>query len=576
MHRRTGQQVSGTARPCDPVRERANKVFGKRSARLLKFFITARLPGRSPGPRATRLQRRLLRAATVAAQAAAAAAPTTTTMTTTTTTSSTIVRYVRHVPMCCFIMAVLVDVLLLFMLINTSSIFEINMLVALVNMLYIPELIMELLPNYPTIQKPYMCYRQFPELNMGHLSDALRPDKFTGVDFKRWQYKTTLWLRSLKVFEASEGLPEGTISDEDQNKFKETNTAFVGLVLSALSNKLFDVYMQITDAKELWEALNAKFGVADAGSELYIMESFHDFRMANNRSVVEHAHEIQCIAKELEHAKCALPDKFVAGCIIAKLPSSWRNFATTLKHKRQEISVENLIASLDIEEKARAKGTAERGGEGQSSANMVQKNFHHGKSKAKSKPSFNMPTKTTSFKKKKKMLNKSELKCYTCGELGDFSVDCPDRADKKGKKHVNVVTASNADGYGNLPIVLSVFQSPCWWIDTGANVHVCADISMFTSYQVADSSVLMGNGSHASVRGVGTVDLKFTSGKIVQLRNVQHVPTMNKNLVSGSLLCRDGFKLVLESNKVVVSKFGQFIGKGYECGGLFRFSLSEF
>ena len=115
------------------------------------------------------------------------------------------------------------------------------------------------------------------------------------------------------------------------------------------------------------------------------------------------------------------------------------------------------------------------------------------------------------------------------------------------------MTASNTDGYGNLFTVLSVFQSPCWWIDTGANVHVCADISMFTSYQVArDSSVLMGNGSHASIHGVGTVDLKFTSGKIVHLKNVQHVPSMNKNLVSGSLLCRDGFKVVLESNKVVV------------------------
>ena len=100
---------------------------------------------------------------------------------------------------------------------------------------------------------------------------------------------------------------------------------------------------------------------------------------------------------------------------------------------------------------------------------------------------------------------------------------------------------------------------------------------MFSSYQVARGcSVLMGNGSHALVRAVGTVDLKFTSGKIVQLRNVQHVPTINKNLVSGSLLCRDGFKLVFESNKVVMSKYGQFIGKGYECGGLFRLSLSDY
>ena len=100
---------------------------------------------------------------------------------------------------------------------------------------------------------------------------------------------------------------------------------------------------------------------------------------------------------------------------------------------------------------------------------------------------------------------------------------------------------------------------------------------MFTSYQVTrDSSVLMGNGLHASVHGVATIDLKFPSWKIVQLKNVQHVPTMNKNLVSGSLLCGDGFRLVLESNKVVVSKFVQFIGIGYECGGFFRFSLSDF
>ena len=35
VHRRTGEQVSGTTRLCDPVRERANKVFGKRFARLL-------------------------------------------------------------------------------------------------------------------------------------------------------------------------------------------------------------------------------------------------------------------------------------------------------------------------------------------------------------------------------------------------------------------------------------------------------------------------------------------------------------------------------------------------------------
>jgi hypothetical protein len=63
--------------------------------------------------------------------------------------------------------------------------------------------------------------------------------------------------------------------------------------------------------------------------------------------------------------------------------------------------------------------------------------------------------------------------------------------------------------------------------------------------------VIMGNGSHASVHGVGTVDLELTSGKIVQ-----HVSSINKNLVSASLLCRDGFKVVLKLNKFAVSKCG--------------------
>jgi hypothetical protein len=51
----------------------------------------------------------------------------------------------------------------------------------------------------------------------------------------------------------------------------------------------------------------------------------------------------------------------------------------------------------------------------------------------------------------------------------------------------------------------------------------------------------MGNVSHAHVLGVRMLDLKLTSGKTVRLKNVQHVPTIIKNLVSGSLLCRYGF-----------------------------------
>jgi hypothetical protein len=91
-------------------------------------------------------------------------------------------------------------------------------------------------------------------------------------------------------------------------------------------------------------------------------------------------------------------------------------------------------------------------------------------------------------------------------------------------------------GCGNsLPTVLLVCHSPEWWMVTGANIHVCADASLFSSYQVGGTSaLLMGNGSHVHVLCVGTVILKFTLGKTVLLKNVQHVPSIKKKLVSGS------------------------------------------
>jgi hypothetical protein len=59
---------------------------------------------------------------------------------------------------------------------------------------------------------------------------------------------------------------------------------------------------------------------------------------------------------------------------------------------------------------------------------------------------------------------------------------------------------------------------------------VCADISLFSSYQAGGAgSLLMGNMSHVRVLGVGTVNLKLTPGKTMRLKNVQHVPTIKKS-----------------------------------------------
>jgi hypothetical protein len=118
----------------------------------------------------------------------------------------------------------------------------------------------------------------------------------------------------------------------------------------------------------------------------------------------------------------------VAGGIIAKLPPSWRDFTTALKHKRVHMSISDLIASLDVEEKARAKDGWSKGVEGQTSANMVHQSQSHGKGKAKQNQNNNKPKKTTTFKKNK---NKEDESCFMCGSPDHWAKKCPNHEGRK-------------------------------------------------------------------------------------------------------------------------------------------------
>ena len=83
----------------------------------------------------------------------------------------------------------------------------------------------------------------------------------------------------------------------------------------------------------------------------------------------------------------------------------------------------------------------------------------------------------------------------------------------------------------------------------------------------------MKNSSFSAMEGQGKVALKMISKKELTLNNVLFVPKIRKNLVFGSLLNKHGFRMVLESNKVILSKSRMYVGKGYVSDGLFKLNV---
>lgn len=89
----------------------------------------------------------------------------------------------------------------------------------------------------------------------------------------------------------------------------------------------------------------------------------------------------------------------------------------------------------------------------------------------------------------------------------------------------------------------------------------------------AGEILYMGNAATSIIEGRCKVVLKLTSGKNLTLLGVLYVPEIRRNLVSSLILIAKGFKLVFESNKVVLTKGWMFVGNGYLADGLVKLNV---
>lgn len=56
--------------------------------------------------------------------------------------------------------------------------------------------------------------------------------------------------------------------------FEEVDTMFKEAIKTVLRDSIVDAYVTIPSGKEIWDALEAKYGVSNISSELYVMKHF--------------------------------------------------------------------------------------------------------------------------------------------------------------------------------------------------------------------------------------------------------------------------------------------------------------
>ena len=69
-------------------------------------------------------------------------------------------------------------------------------------------------------------------------------------------------------YDATKGKPEGDLNPAPLEAFKKIDTLFKGTLLSVLDDSIVDSYMLFDNGKNMWAALEAKFGASDAGQRV--------------------------------------------------------------------------------------------------------------------------------------------------------------------------------------------------------------------------------------------------------------------------------------------------------------------
>ncbi|RVW62312.1 Retrovirus-related Pol polyprotein from transposon TNT 1-94 [Vitis vinifera] len=368
--------------------------------------------------------------------------------------------------------------------------------------------------------------------------DLVRLDRFDGSNFTRWQ---------------------------DKEEEEEDELICRGHILNALSDRLYDLYTNTNSAREIWEALENKYKAEEEGTKKFLISQYIDFKFFDEKPLLPQIHELQVIVNKLKVLKIELPEAFQVGAIVAKLPSSWKGYRKRILHKSEDYSLEEIQKHLRIEEESRSRDKmVEESNGGTNKANAISKANHPKGKNNNNKKNFGN---YMSPKKNQEQFKGKKGPCFVCGKPGHYARECRFRKDQK-RVVVNAVDEEIIATLSDVCVVQGKVQG--WWYDTCATVHVTYDKSLFKTFEDAkgDQEVQMGNEGKSKVLGKGTIEVVFTSGKKVTLTNVLYVPDMNKNLVSGDLLGKPGIKAVFESGKLILSKSGNFVGKGLAHVGL--------
>ena len=213
-------------------------------------------------------------------------------------------------------------------------------------------------------------------------------NKFNGEGFHTWQVKLRGYLMKKNLWAITKTSPqEGT---QTRASASSTQTTFqdeqaLGIIITALHDNYVHFVDECDTAHNAWITLEKNFGARVKKSKVSLKRQLYKLKLEDNEDVASVVNRLKSIITQLTYIQCGIEEEDKVAALLGALPETFDNIVTIIEEKEPAPALQDVINSLQTEEKKHKKDSTLRGGV---------------------------------------FVAQSSITCYTCNRTGHVSKDC--------------------------------------------------------------------------------------------------------------------------------------------------------
>jgi hypothetical protein len=462
-------------------------------------------------------------------------------------------------------------------------------------------------------------------------------DRLNDLNYTQWSMRVKGLLGTKKAWAA---IDPGFGAAPTAAQLEIDHLAISTLYLVVNDDTLNDI-KACTTAREIWITIQNIHTKFDPWHGFHLLDDYVSMRKLEDETITQFLSRKSALYDKVEAAGCRLDERCQVGFIVTRLPKEYDNVGRGLRGGEDQndpgdLTLTKLKSKLLTEERKLNRK--------KSDFRVDDSELDHARSSAFSAKQKNSKLKNKLgklqerlrrhkiaddsdsdtepeeiYEKPRKTKREAVTTCFTCGEKGHISPNCPTKANlkKKGRtttkepegKHgsrspnhaeqegMHGSDSSNHTTYDLTPKDRRMSESESdegtdeafaatatirrkrarriWILDSGATAHMCSEEDKFHGLTKSRLKPTKTAGRETlETEGSGKVEIEvkrnLTSQRTIMLKDVLYIPDIRENLISISKLAEDGLKVEMDRKKVLVrERSGAIVAKGRLQNGLY-------